>query len=212
MANLSGSISASRLAGGSASKAAGGATRGSGDGVGSYGIFTGLDAGFSSGLPTDRSVNISANRFVSHRIASIWTDKPIILTIILAYVSRLEKQSMQSGSSSFCISSTDIIQMATFASCCLQGIEKLRLRSPLSGQVCNAKLFKAFSYVRVWSAVVRKPLVKFVASNLWCLLKNRRLEYFIVRTYIIPSFAIILYASKSRTWPIFIWLYIQLSQ
>lgn len=117
--------------------------------MGSRSVSASLDPGFFSGLPVGGSADVSAGRFAGRGIASTWTDKSIILTIVLAYASRLEKESMQPGSSSFHICSTAVIQMATFASRCLQAIGKLRLASPLSGQVHNAKLFKASSHARV---------------------------------------------------------------
>lgn len=64
-----------------------------------------------------------------------------------------------------CISLTNTIQVTTLASCCLQVIEKLRFASPLSGQVRNTKLFKAFSYAQVLLAIICEPLVGFAASN-----------------------------------------------
>ncbi len=86
-------------------------------------------------------------------------------------------------------------------------VGNLRLVRPLYGQVYNARLFKASLHVRVWSTVVCGPL-RFAASNLSYLLKRRRLEYSIVRIYIIPSFAVTLNTSKSRTYLAFTLLYI----
>ncbi len=179
--------------------------------MGSCSISASLDPGLFFGFFTCGSTNVSAGGFAGRRISSTWTDKPIILTIVSAYASRLEKQSMQPGSSFFRISSIDVIQIATFGSRCLQAIGKFRLASPLFSQVRNAKLFKAFSHARVWLTIVCGPLVRFAASNFWRSLKSRRLEYFVVCAYIILSFVITSYTSKSETWPVSVQLYIQLS-
>lgn len=101
--------------------------------------------------------------------------------------------------------------MATLTSCYFQEIEKLRLASPLSDQVYDAKLFKVVSYTQVLLAVFCEPFIGFATSNLWHLLKSKRSEYFIVYAYIIPSFAFISYFLKFRTQLSFVQLYIELS-
>ena len=100
---------------------------------------------------------------------------------------KLEKQNRQSGSSSFCSCLTDVIKKATFASCCLQVIGNLRFASPLFGQVCNVKLFKASSHTQVCLATVFGPLGGFLTSNLWRLPESKRSEYSVIPTCIIPA-------------------------
>ncbi len=120
----------------------------------------------------------------------VWTEITIILTNSLAYVPKLEKQNKQPGKSFFHSCSTNVIRNATFARRCLQVIGNLRFASPLFGQVCSAKLFKASSHARVCLAAVFGPLGGFSASNFWHLLESRRSEYSTVPAYIIPSFAV----------------------
>lgn len=60
----------------------------------SCGVSNGLDASLCSGLLVDKFANASASGFDGRGIVLTWTDKPIISTIISAYASRLEKQSM----------------------------------------------------------------------------------------------------------------------
>ena len=84
-----------------------------------------------------RATSGSADRAACRAAGKIWTDVMIILTNLLAYTPKLEKQSRQTKSSSFYSFSTDVIQNATFASHCLQVIGNLRLTNLLFGQ-CNA--------------------------------------------------------------------------
>lgn len=76
-------------------------------------------------------------------------DITIILTNLLAYMLKLEKQSRQAGNSSFYNFPTNVIWNTTFASRCLQVIGNLRVASLLFDQVYSAKLFKASSYTEV---------------------------------------------------------------
>lgn len=131
---------ADAVAGAAAGGAAGGAAGAAVGAIagGAAGAAAGAVAGGAVGGAASAAVSEAAGRATGGgSILSTWTDKTIISTIVLAYVSRLEKQSIQPGSSSFCSSSTDVIRIATFASRCFQAIENLRLAIPLSGQVCN---------------------------------------------------------------------------
>ncbi len=119
-----------------------------------------------SGRTTNKVADRATSRATSRaKTIKVWTNAMIILTNLLVYMPKLEKQSKQPRNSSFCSCLTDVIWNVTSARRYLQVFRNLRLASLLFGQVCSAKLFKTFSYIQVYLAAVPGHFKKFLTNN-----------------------------------------------